>query len=256
LIVAMAFREWLKTLSNGEAGLLSVAVTFAISGTGWLARQSWRRRKRNRQARIADVLRKQDEKRADFLRGEAPLGSIDHGVIGRESLSAIGSMVAKSIPIIAALYQELFVGDTIRVLTADDDAEHRESICKQLAEDIYPSVAELESTAAAITPRSMAFVEAYRVLIQKRDLTSEERQILKETGDIFSGGLADTFRKYLAYVTTYRQKFVLVQGKQRDLTRMAIRLDVALAAMEDAARTTADFCAGEMKATIDKILKS
>ena len=103
---AVGLREWLRSLSNGEATVLGVVLTFSITVAGWLLRRLWRRRQERKQARQAEAKLRRQEVEADFLNGPVPMGIIDHEVTSSESLNTISALIVRSIPTIRALDAE------------------------------------------------------------------------------------------------------------------------------------------------------
>jgi hypothetical protein len=214
----------------------------------------WRKRASLRSARYEAEARKREARYADFLSGAASLGSVDFGVISLTSLDTIRTMIVQSVPIIAGLYKELFIDSTIRVLHADDDASNRDSIMKQLAEDIHERVQTLEDIAKTIGPQGVGFITSYRHLLKKKELTDEERDTLRETKAVFNGDRAKVFRQYSDFLASFQGKFALLQDKQQDLDRMSRRLVKAMNDIETTMRSVASFCANEMGPSIDDIL--
>ena len=147
-------------------------------------------------------------------------------------------------------------GDTIRVLHADSDAENRQRILRQLAEDLYPDVLVLEKVAQTVGAKSVAFVTAYRVLLRpERKIDHEERQTLTELKPVLAGNLVKEFARVSDVVGGLEKRTLSMEGKEENLTRMVLRARQALRTIDQAIVSMIGFCAGELAQKIEAKLK-
>ncbi len=190
---------------------------------------------------------------ADFQKGQAELGTIDHAVNVHAAPEKLKDLTHSAVPLVLRIEQAIV--QAIKGFPVSGHPNYfseKQRIESQVARTIHPFVMEVEEIADQYATNTTLFIHGYRTLVADMPVGDDDGlETLRTLPDAFSGPFAGVFA---LGSKAFRDRLLFMRGMhghQQDLSRITHRQATALTTMSDCCERIHRFCSGELKKLVD-----